>query len=306
MRIYGVTSDTEHDMLLRLVRDGRQQGWWEPYTEGVQTARHVLDIPGRYAAMETEAVGYRGFTAMVLPGGLLQTAAYSRALLTALLPGHANQDIESLVQLRLQRQEALRRHTAPPLQMAAVLDEALFSRVVGGPALMAEQIDAIARTAALPNVDVRVLPPLSVGIHRAHIGQFTILQLRESLGQTVYIESHAGDTYLDSEEDTKLYAEVFDDVVAKSLSPRDSAALMAEYLHRYQSQRPERGGVMIEFSTSSFCNFGECVEVGLSPPDGTVLVRDSKDEGQTTLAFSRDEWVAFVKGVKAGEFDPPA
>ncbi|GAY09344.1 DUF397 domain-containing protein [Pseudonocardia sp. N23] len=60
---------------------------------------------------------------------------------------------------------------------------------------------------------------------------------------------------------------------------------------------------MIEFSTSSFCNFGECVEVGLSP-DGTVLVRDSKDEGQTTLAFSRDEWVAFVKGVKAGEFDP--
>lgn len=238
MRIYGVTSDTEHDMLLRLVRDGRQQGWWEPYTEGVQTARHVLDIPGRYAAMETEAVGYRGFTAMVLPG-LLQTAAYSRALLTALLPGHANQDIESLVQLRLQRQEALRRHTAP-LQMAAVLDEALFSRVVGGPALMAEQIDAIARTAALPNVDVRVLP-LSVGIHRAHIGQFTILQLRESLGQTVYIESHAGDTYLDSEEDTKLYAEVFDDVVAKSLSPRDSAALMAEYLHRYQSQRPERG-----------------------------------------------------------------
>jgi transcriptional regulator with XRE-family HTH domain len=27
MRIYGVTSDTERDMLLRLVRDGRQHGW---------------------------------------------------------------------------------------------------------------------------------------------------------------------------------------------------------------------------------------------------------------------------------------
>ncbi|MCX6463322.1 MAG: helix-turn-helix transcriptional regulator, partial [Pseudonocardiales bacterium] len=35
MRIYGVTSDTEREMLLRLVRDGRQHGWWEPLTDGV-------------------------------------------------------------------------------------------------------------------------------------------------------------------------------------------------------------------------------------------------------------------------------
>jgi Domain of unknown function (DUF397) len=57
-----------------------------------------------------------------------------------------------------------------------------------------------------------------------------------------------------------------------------------------------------EFKTSSFCNFGDCVEVGAAP-DGRVLVRDSKDADRQTLAFTRDEWVAFVKGVKAGEFD---
>lgn len=60
---------------------------------------------------------------------------------------------------------------------------------------------------------------------------------------------------------------------------------------------------MITFYTSSFCNFGECVEVGRGP-DGAMLVRDSKDREQAALTFTRDEWDAFVAGVKAGEFDP--
>jgi hypothetical protein len=61
---------------------------------------------------------------------------------------------------------------------------------------------------------------------------------------------------------------------------------------------------MIEFRTSSFCNFGECVEVG-EAPDGTWVVRDTKDAARSAaLRFTADEWAAFVQGVKAGEFDP--
>jgi hypothetical protein len=59
---------------------------------------------------------------------------------------------------------------------------------------------------------------------------------------------------------------------------------------------------MISFRVSSFCSFGSCVEVGRSP-DGTVLVRDTKARAQQPLAFSDEEWAAFVAGVKAGEFD---
>jgi hypothetical protein len=63
---------------------------------------------------------------------------------------------------------------------------------------------------------------------------------------------------------------------------------------------------MIEFKTSSFCNFGDCVEVGHSP-DGSVIVRDTKDVSRSVaLTFTPDEWTAFVRGVKAGEFDGPA
>ena len=58
---------------------------------------------------------------------------------------------------------------------------------------------------------------------------------------------------------------------------------------------------MIEFRVSSFCSFGNCVEVGRTA-DGAVLVQDTKDRAQT-LAFTAEEWTAFVAGVKAGEFD---
>ena len=59
---------------------------------------------------------------------------------------------------------------------------------------------------------------------------------------------------------------------------------------------------MIEFRVSSFCSYGNCVEVGRHR-EGAVHVRDTKDRTQQALAFTVEEWVAFVAGVKAGEFD---
>lgn len=59
----------------------------------------------------------------------------------------------------------------------------------------------------------------------------------------------------------------------------------------------------ISFMTSSFCSYNGCVEVGRAADDA-VVVRDSKDPGRSnSLTFTADEWDAFVKGVKAGEFD---
>ena len=61
---------------------------------------------------------------------------------------------------------------------------------------------------------------------------------------------------------------------------------------------------MIDYRISSFCTGGHCVEVG-QLTDGSVAVRDTKDAArEARLVFTRDEWVAFVQGVKAGEFDP--
>jgi Domain of unknown function (DUF397) len=58
------------------------------------------------------------------------------------------------------------------------------------------------------------------------------------------------------------------------------------------------------FSSSSFCSGGHCVEVApLS--NGAVAVRDPRYPRQPSLLFTAEEWADFVRGVKAGEFDPP-
>ena len=57
----------------------------------------------------------------------------------------------------------------------------------------------------------------------------------------------------------------------------------------------------VPYRVSSFCSFGNCVEVGVS--SDAVFVRDTKDPGRRALSFTDEEWVAFVAGVKAGEFD---
>jgi hypothetical protein len=60
-----------------------------------------------------------------------------------------------------------------------------------------------------------------------------------------------------------------------------------------------------QFKTSSYTNPGgiinRCVNVAMTS-DG-VAVRDTKDPDKTTLFFRKDEWEAFIKGVKDGQFD---
>jgi hypothetical protein len=67
-----------------------------------------------------------------------------------------------------------------------------------------------------------------------------------------------------------------------------------------ESVQDDRGN----FFTSSFSGGGGCVAVRLLPGGGAA-VRHSKDPAQPAiLTFDPREWDAFVRGVKAGEFDP--
>jgi transcriptional regulator with XRE-family HTH domain len=231
MEIYRVESDTERDMLMRLVRDSREHGWWEPYTEGVAPERFVLDLSGRYPALETEAVAVRSFDVSVLHG-LLQTADYARAVMRAALPQHSRDEIEQLVELRLKRQQALRR-SAAPLRYSAVLDEAVLCRVVGGDRAMSEQLRALVEVGELPNVEIRVLP-FDAGLHRAHTGRFVILEFADELvSDVVHTEGPAGSAYLESPSDVDLYKDVFADVAGRSLDREASLALVARYANRF-------------------------------------------------------------------------
>lgn len=58
----------------------------------------------------------------------------------------------------------------------------------------------------------------------------------------------------------------------------------------------ENEGFKLSSHTHQCC----CVAVRMGE---TVELRDTKNPQGPTLSFNRDEWTAFIKGVKNGEFD---
>lgn len=58
-----------------------------------------------------------------------------------------------------------------------------------------------------------------------------------------------------------------------------------------------------DFKKSSWSknNPKTCVAVAIKKKG--VAMRDTKDSGNNTLFFTHEEWGAFTKGVKTGEFD---
>ena len=57
-----------------------------------------------------------------------------------------------------------------------------------------------------------------------------------------------------------------------------------------------------DYRKSTFSNGGGCVEVRLLE-DGMIALRDSKDRSKDPHLFNQKEWVAFLAGVRNGEFD---
>ncbi|MGH3804914.1 MAG: DUF397 domain-containing protein [Pseudonocardiaceae bacterium] len=64
--------------------------------------------------------------------------------------------------------------------------------------------------------------------------------------------------------------------------------------------------VQVQWRTSSFSNgldpTSTCVEVA-ALPDGRIAVRNSNHPDAGAVLFTRAEMDAWIKGVKAGEFD---
>jgi transcriptional regulator with XRE-family HTH domain len=211
--LYGIT-ESGRDRLMSLAREGKRQGWWQSYD---------LDY-GTYVGLEAEAVAISDFQSSVVPG-LLQTADYARAGHEAYMPRLSPDQIELNIEAKLRRQGLLTQSEAPSL--AAVLDEAVLHRVVGGPRVMGAQLDRLIEAARLPNVTVQVIP-FAAGYHPGLESNFNILDLSAPAPSVVFVEGLVGSLYLERPEDLKRYREVFKRLQTIALSPKDTVNAIAK------------------------------------------------------------------------------
>jgi len=235
IRIYGVSSDTEREMLLRLVHDGREHGWWEPLLEGLPHDL-VVDLTVRHTALETEALRVVAFE-IVFVHGLLQTPDYARAVLNAARGAREEEEFEQLLELRRRRQEGLLRPESP-LLFSLVLDESVLHRTVGSSAIMADQLEHLSAMARRPNISVRILP-FSVGTRGGHGGPFGVMEFPPGAGSDVaYLEGHTGLTHLDARSDVENYRTIFGDLLISSLTTDVSRAEIDRFrdIHRARAK----------------------------------------------------------------------
>jgi transcriptional regulator with XRE-family HTH domain len=212
--LYGV-SGVQRDELLKLARERRQQAWWNRYKDLQSVA---------LASLERGTSSILQWSVLLVPG-LLQTEAYTRAILGDRLP-ERSPDIEPRVEFRLKRQELLSDPQAP--QFRVVLDEAILKRPIGGPSLMWRQLQHLVDEASKPNITLQVLP-FGAGVHGGLDGEFTILQYPDPADpDVVYLETAAGQRYDESGDVARRYNLIFDRLQEAALKPEESVRALTD------------------------------------------------------------------------------
>jgi Domain of unknown function (DUF5753) len=168
--------------------------------------------------LEASTTSIQSFDVQVVPG-LLQTEGYARAMLQA--GRHAS--VDELVAARLDRQRILNQQQ-PPLYWV-VLDEGVLRRLIGGAAVMREQLKRLVELATSPRIVLQVLPYIA-GAHAGLDGPLTILSFAEG-PDAVYIEGIGSGQLMTRPEDVERCHLIYNLVRAAALSPEASVAMIA-------------------------------------------------------------------------------
>lgn len=216
--LYGV-NEPEKAELMELARMAGEQGWWSQY-------RDLKLDP--YIGLEQGASSITVFS-MYYVSALLQTKAYAREIIRAIAPKMDPEIHEERVEARLRRQELLEQDSRP--RYNALLDEAVLRRRVGGPVVMAAQLDKILKLDRDGKATVQVIP-FAVGAHAAQDSNFVFLEFQES-SPVVFVELLSTNLYQERASDLERYREALEYLRDQALNPRDSVALIAEVQRAY-------------------------------------------------------------------------
>ncbi len=220
LRHYQLVDDGRTDELVALARAARERSWWSVYRDVAPAG--LLQLIG----YESAAAIRRNFEPLLIPG-LLQTEEYARAVIRQFEERYPAERVDTLVEIRMRRQELLDR-ADPPL-LFFILDEAVVRRLVGGTAVMRRQVRRLTEIAASPNVTIELVP-FSAGVHPGIKGPFVVLEFPDAVDDDVlYLESARGDLISrDVQEEILAYREIFEQLRAMSLGPEASVTYLGK------------------------------------------------------------------------------
>ncbi|MFD7894285.1 helix-turn-helix domain-containing protein [Streptomyces sp. NPDC059743] len=212
--IYGVEDSDVVAFLLVLARDGGKRGWWQTY-----------DLSPVYAdliSLEADATSVSTFEPLLVPG-LLQTAAYARAAVGAIMMNATAEEITPRVEVRLARQSVLSRPR--PLKLRAIIHEAALSARTPDAGVMRDQLQRLLDVATYPHVRIQVLP-LDAELHPGTAGGFTVLGFGQPGLDVVLLEHLESSLYIEQLEGVERYVEAYERLTASALPFDQSLSLI--------------------------------------------------------------------------------
>ena len=213
---YHLTDEQQRETAFDLQKQGKQRGWWAKYGT-------IPNNYSMYVGLEGAATEVRNFELAVVPG-LLQTEDYARAITTAAFPDQPD-EAERRVELRMARQVCLTED--PPLRFWGIVDEGVLHRRTGGEDVMRAQLRHLVDLSRRPNITLQVLP-YSEGWHPGTTGSFSVLEFPDAVHSPVaYIESQAGDVYLEREDDLRRVTLTYTHLQTAAISQAKSRELIA-------------------------------------------------------------------------------
>lgn len=222
LQYYGAGERTTDFLkLLEAARTGLD--WWRLSFPGA--APPWFDL---YLGLESSGDRIESYDALVVPG-LFQTPTYARAIIRTGEPELTDDKVTQRVDLRMARQDVLTREPEPPT-VWCVLDESVLWRSVGGPDVLAEQLEHLVKLGELPTVNIQVLRLVS-GAHAGVSGPFVILsfppELRGDPG-VAYTESRIRGIYYEDPKEIMRYRDTLTRIQIQALTPEESRTVLLE------------------------------------------------------------------------------
>jgi hypothetical protein len=196
--IYGVPT-VVRDELMELALQARQPGWWQGY--------ELTPEDDHYVGLEASALTIDTWEPQLIPG-LLQTPAYTRAVLRPFAADLGDRNREAIVEVKAKRRERLLVDDGP--QIRVILDEAVLCRPMLPAGPMREQFQRLLDLSVRPQVTLQVLP-YKAGAHVGVHGPFVVLEFEPSaVDGVVYTEGLARQEFLEKADELRLYRNAFE------------------------------------------------------------------------------------------------
>ncbi|MCG0284719.1 MULTISPECIES: helix-turn-helix transcriptional regulator [unclassified Streptomyces] len=217
--LYGASDPATVGRLLELARIDRERrkakGWWNDVA--------LSSAMQQYAPLEAVATEIKAWQVAYIPG-LLQTAAYVRALRRSWLPDESPDEAEKFTASRLARQQRLSGES--PLLLRAVIPEAALRIPVVYSEMLREQLESLLAWGERPNVTVQVLP-FSAGFAKGLTGSFNVLSFAEpGAMDVVYVESSHSHVWVEGGDGAAQHVKIFEETARRALSEPETRAFI--------------------------------------------------------------------------------